>query len=166
MYLKISTPDGLIIYLHGSEVGRRSDINVYRQRRLGKSLRDTLVLDEEQYYIFGDAAFVLRPRLRVVFKRVFATGDEMNFNPAMNSAYATVEWVYKDTKQQFTTMNYRRILMDRKALISPTSTKSVLLWSVKVCLHGWGKLGELFPCNSPSIREYLAQILGTTSSYQ
>lgn len=158
VYLTVSTPDGLVLYLYGPEVGRRHDMTLYRQSGVDDQLRETLLIDAQQFYIYGDPAFVLRPWMQVGFNRAFATPAQHTFNAAMSSAREAVEWSYKDTKQQFTTMDFRRMLMVRKAPVALMYKMSILLWNVKVCLHGGGQVGTYFKCVPPTLREYLAPL--------
>lgn len=155
VYITVSTPDGLIAYLHGPEVGRRHDMTLYRQSGLDDSLSETLLIGGDQFYIYGDAAFLLRPWMQVGFNRAFATPPQLMFNSAMSAAREAVEWNYKDTKQQFTTMDFRRILKVRKSPVALMYKMSALLWNVKVCLHGGGQVSNYFRCTPPTLEQYL-----------
>lgn len=110
MYLTLPTPDDLIICLYGPEVGSRQDKSLYRQSGLEDELQKSQVIDGIQYYIYGDPAFVLRPCIQLVFNRAFETPKELKFNSSMISALEAVEWSYRDTKQQFAALDYKRIL--------------------------------------------------------
>lgn len=49
IYLAITTPDGLILYLYGSEVGPRHDMMLYGHSGLDEALEKHLVIDGFQY---------------------------------------------------------------------------------------------------------------------
>lgn len=159
VYLTVSTPDGLIAYLHGPEVGRRHDMTLYRQSGLDNALSETLLIDGEQFYIYGDAAFLLRPWIQVGFNRAFATPPQLIFNSAMSASREAVEWNYKDTKQQFTAMDFRRMLKVRKSPVGLMYKMSALLWNVKVCLHGGGQVANYFRCTAPTLQQYMQPLM-------
>ena len=75
IYQTITTPDGLIFHLHGPEVKSRQDITLYRASGLDSILRDTLLIKQKQYAIYGDAAYFHRPWLQVAFPRLNATAQ-------------------------------------------------------------------------------------------
>lgn len=93
------------------------------------------------------------------YNRALATPQQFEFNAAMSSVREAVEWSYKDIKQQFTTMDFARMLKVRKAPIAQMYKMSILLWNVKVCLHGGGQVGMNFGCAPPTLQEYLASVL-------
>lgn len=110
VYLTISTPDRFILYLHGPQVGRRHYMTLYENSGLDDALYDELLINGEEFFIYGDAAFLIRPGLKVGFNRAFSTPEKLAFNAAMSVDLEAVEWGYKSTKQQFTTLYKRRML--------------------------------------------------------
>ena len=63
VYQTITTPDGLIFSLYGPEVGRRHDLTLLRNSGISERLQNCLTIGDRHYYIYGDAAYVLRPWL-------------------------------------------------------------------------------------------------------
>ena len=61
VYQTITTPDGLIFSLYGPQEGRRHDLTLFRQSNIELAREEALVIDGRQFYIFGDAAYMLRP---------------------------------------------------------------------------------------------------------
>lgn len=61
MYQTITTPDRFIFHLYGPVEGRQPDAYLYRQSGIDDDLRVRLCINNEQHYIYGDKAYVLRP---------------------------------------------------------------------------------------------------------
>lgn len=115
-------------------------------------------IDNRQYYLFGDSAFIMRPWCQVAFNRTIATPEQKVFNTKMSRARVCVEWSYKDVKQQFTKTDFARSFMLRKAPVALEYKMSVLLWNLKVCFHGGGQTGMFFKHSPPTIEQYLSTI--------
>lgn len=159
VYQSISTPDGLIFHMFGPEVGRRHDITLYRQAGMDDILRDSLLIDDRQFYIYGDPAYILRPWLQVAFNTSFSNASHLNHNASMSSVRESVEWSYKDLKQMWTSQDYKRMLKVRKARVSLMYIGAALLWNFKVCLQHGGEVQSYFCCPPPSLSRYLEQNL-------
>ena len=99
IYQTLTTPDGLIFHMYGPEVGRRHDLTLLRESGLGESLSNCLNVNGRQFYIFGDAAYMLRPWIQVAFPSIGATEAHGLYNALMSAVRVTVEWNYKDLKQ-------------------------------------------------------------------
>ena len=64
----ITTPDGLILHIGGPVEGRRHDMTLFRKSGIEADLQRALLIEEVQYYIYGDPAYVLRPYLQIGFQ--------------------------------------------------------------------------------------------------
>lgn len=157
-YLTITTPDGIVLYMYGPEEGRRHDITLYRKSGLDEAMLQSLLVDDTQYYVYGDPAFVMRPWLQVGFPCNVGGVVEEQFNSAMSSAREAVEWSYKDLKQNFTANDFPRMLKVRKAPIALMYKAAAVLWNLKVCLNHGGQVTSYFACAPPSIEAYLAPL--------
>lgn len=103
-YQTISTKDWLVCYMHGPEVERSHHFTLYRQSVLDFMLQKHLKIDGNSFYIFGDAAYMLKPWLKVNFKRAFCTLEQQHHNISMSSVRKSVESSYKDLKQIWTSL--------------------------------------------------------------
>lgn len=155
IYQTITTPDGLMFYMHGPEVGRRHDMTLYRESGIGAVLEQALVIDGKQYCIYGDAAYMLRPWLQTAFPRVLATPQQVVYNTAMSAVREAVEWTYKDVKQMWTSQDFRRGLKVRKAPIALLYKASALLWNFHVCMYAGGQTKSYFDISPPKLAEYI-----------
>lgn len=61
LYLAITTPDGLILYMYGPEEGLRHDITLYRKSNLDVIMEQGFMIAGDQYYAYGNSGFVMRP---------------------------------------------------------------------------------------------------------
>ena len=117
-------------------------------------LQEHLYIENIQYFIYGHAAYVLRPWLQIAFPRTMATPTEVEYNKNMSAAREVVLWSYKDLKQMFTTQDMRQKLKSREPPISLLYICSALLLNVKTCLGHGGQVVEYFKCKAPSLGEY------------
>lgn len=155
IYQTITTPDGLIFHMHGPEMGRRHDLTLYRQSGMDNVLEQSLHVEGQQYYIYGDPAYILRPWLQVAFSRTFATPEQLLVNKTMSAVRVSVEHSYKDMKQMWSSQDFKRMLKVRDAPISIMYKASALLWNFKVCLQHGGQVQTAFEVDPPTIDRYL-----------
>lgn len=59
LYLTIASPGELIIYLYRAEAGQRQVMALYWHSGLDGSLAENLIIDRQQYYIYGDHGFTI-----------------------------------------------------------------------------------------------------------
>lgn len=155
IYQTVTTPDGLMFYMYGPEVGRRHDMTLYRESRLGEVLETVLVIDGKQFCIFGDAAYLLRPWLQTAFPSLNASAQDILYNKAMSMVRVAVEWTYKDFKQLWISQDFRRGLKVRQAPIAKLYHSAALLWNFHVCMYRGGQTRNFFELEPPALAEYI-----------
>lgn len=157
LFCTITTPDGLVFFCDGPVEGRRHDLYLLNQSGLDDAVRDSLLIDDVQYYVYGDAAYInhTRPWLLSGFPPAFITPFMSAFNTSNNRPRTSVEWNYKDVKQMFTSTDFKRSLKIRKSPVGLLYLLSCLLWNLKVCLHSGGQVGSFFECKPPSLHDYM-----------
>lgn len=136
-YQTVTAPDGLILHIFGLTEGRQPDSVMYARSGTDDFLRDNLVIENKQYFIYGDASYRLRPWLATSYPRRTASSKEIEFNRSMNVVRTCVEWSYAELKQSFTSQDYRRMIKIRKPPVPQLYTCSALLHKFRVCL-GYG----------------------------
>ena len=149
IYHTVTTPDGLLFNLYGPKVGRRHDLTLLRQNRLQDSLQNCLHINGRQFYIYGDAAYVLKPWLQVVFPRAGASFERQIFNTRMSGVRIAVKWNYKDLKQLWMLNDSPRALKVRQGPLALIYTASALRLNFNTCLEGGGQLQAYFKCAPP-----------------
>lgn len=155
IYQTLTTPDGLIFALHGPVEGRRHDLTLLRQSGWEGQLSDILQVNGDQFYVYADSAYMLRPYMIVPYCAMGASVEQMAFNAAMSSVRVAVEWNYKDLKQVWATNDYARLLKVRKAPVAILYKASALLLNMRTCLYKGGQVGSYFAVEAPSWHEYL-----------
>ena len=155
-YQTITTPDGLIFHMYGPVEGRQPDAYLYCKSKMDTVLEENMKVEDVQYCIYGDQAYVLRSWMQTGYPRLLATEEQIQFNNSMNAARVAVEWSYKDVKQEFASQDFHRKLLVRKLPISNLYIASVLLRNIKTCICGGGaQPTEYFDCPPPSLQQYL-----------
>lgn len=155
IYQTVTTPDGLIFYLYGPEVGRRHDTTLLRKSGLEERLQAILLIDGRQFYLYGDAAYMIRPWLQTAFPRVGATEEQLEYDTGTSAVRVSVEWNYKDVKQMWTINDFSRALKVRKSPIALLYISSALLWNMKICIEQGGQLVSFYNIAPPTLRRYL-----------
>ena len=95
--------------------------------------------------------------MQIGFPAIDATLKQKGYNISMNASRIAVEWSYKDLKQNFTVLDFKRKLKVNEAPIGLLSISSILLWNFKTCLGHGGEISAAFQCTSPSLDEYLQE---------
>lgn len=115
IYKAITTPDGVMFYMYGPEVGRRHDMTLYRESGIGPTLEEGIFINGKQYCIFGNAAYILRAWLQTTYPQTNATASELAYNQAMSAVREAVEGTYKDVIQLWTSQDFKRGMMVKKS---------------------------------------------------
>lgn len=156
IYQTLSTPDGLIFALFGPLVGRRHDLTLLRESNWESHLEEHLLVDDRQFYIFGDAAYNLKPWLQKPFNCNNLSPLQRQFNSSMSAVRVAVEHGYKEVKLFWTSQDFSRKLKVKQAPIGLLYRSSVLMWNMRVCFYGCGQVTEKFGVDPPTIEEHLA----------
>jgi len=154
----VTTPDGLLFHLFGPMEGRRHDITMYREAGMDDILEAGLSIDGVQYCLYGDKAYLLRPWMQVAFPEPVdgeQDADEEEQNTNMAAVRVSVEWGYKEVKQVFTSLDYKRKLKVREGPVGLMYRCAVFLWNVRVCFYG-SQTASFFSCEPPTVEAYLA----------
>lgn len=144
--------DSIWIALWGPEPGLRHDKSLLRISGWEKEFEDVAVINGEQYYVYYDAAYCIRPYVKVPFVFVIVTIIQQGFNAAMCKVIVAVEWNYKDLKQMWTENKYARSVKIRQPPITLLYIASALPLNFRTCLSGGGQAGTYLECRAPSVR--------------
>ena len=110
-FQSVIAPNGLIANSYGPVEGRRHDSGM---------LADSGLLPQLQLYsrsplgnslcIYADLGYLLRPQLRTPFRGLHLTPLQGQFNTAMSSVRASVEWVFGDIINNFSFLDFKKNL--------------------------------------------------------
>ena len=104
-----------MFYMFGPEVGRRHYMTLFRQSGLNEQLVENLSLQDRQYCLYGDAAYVLRPWLQVAFRTHGSPANQLLYNEMMSSVREAVECTYKDLQKMWASQDFKRMLKVRQS---------------------------------------------------
>ena len=155
-YQTVVGPDGIILHLSGPLEGRRHDSAMLAESGLLASLSHLpLAPNGQNFCIYGDAAYPLRPQLIVSFLGNHLTAQQQQFNQQMSAARIAVEWGFAKVLKYFAFVDFRK---NQKLLLQPVASHyfcAVLLANCHTCFNG-NEATSHFTLNPPSIYEYLS----------
>lgn len=154
-YQVVNTPDGMIMHVYGPVEGRRHDWTLYVRSELESILPAALDFEGKRYCIYGDSGYNRRWFMEVPNQGSNLTGNQKAFNKAMASVRITVEWIFKEVKLYFTTMDFKRKLKVLESPVGLLYSTSMLLCNMRNCLYP-NQIARYFRCTPPQLEEYLA----------
>lgn len=101
MYMTLTTLDEHLFSQHGPVQWRCHDLNLLRQSGWEGVLGEGLNLKGEQFILYEDSAFMLRPYFIVPFNKATANAAELQFNTNKSAFQVAEEWNYEDLKQTY-----------------------------------------------------------------
>jgi DDE superfamily endonuclease len=134
----VATPDGSNFHLFGPEEGRRHDSTLYRISDMNAVLAQSLVVNDLQLCLVAESDYTLHLWLQAMFLGTKNANDEIQaFKKAFSGARVAVEWSYKDIRQTWTSLDFKRKLNLNESHIGSLWILGCLLWNLKVVLgHG------------------------------
>lgn len=156
IYQTISTPDGMIYAMYGPVEGRRHDLTVLRQSEWEPVMEQCMIVNGQQYNIYGDSAYLLRPWMQRPFALEFSDVYQLEFNRCMSSMRVSVEHNYRDFKQQWSSQDYARNLKVRQAPVGLLYQVSVIMFNFRTCLYRGGQTIDRFGIPPPTLEEYIS----------
>ena len=124
---------------------------------MGNILQGGLSIGGVQYCIYGDEAYLIRPWMQVAFPTRLegeVDAEEEAQNTDMARVRLSVEWRYKEVKQIFTSLDFRRKLKVREGPVALVYRCAALPWSVRTRLYG-NHIATSFRCDPPDLERYL-----------
>ena len=100
--------DGLGMHVYGPLEGRRPDWTMYTRSSLDDHLSEVLDVDGERYCIYGNSGYNRRWFVEVPYQGSNLTPPHVAFDKEMSAVRITVEWIFKELKLRFTTVEYKR----------------------------------------------------------
>lgn len=127
---------------------------MFRNSDIEESLQDSLLINNTQYYVYADSAYVLRPYMMVGFRHPNISDEEVQFNRRMSSARITVEWAFKEVKMYFSHLDYPRKMRVGKSPFGLWYFCACVLTNFHTCVYG-SQVSHYFDCLPPTIEEYI-----------
>ena len=81
----MTSPDGLLFHLYGLMERIRHDLAMSRKSGIDDHLSNMLIIENKQYYIYGDVAYPLQAYLQSGFQGSNMDEITQQFNAAMSA---------------------------------------------------------------------------------
>lgn len=147
------TPNGLFFRLFGPWEVHRHDMTLSYESSLDVIVPGALMIGSSQYYIYGDAAYMVRPWLQAAFSGVM-TDEQTACNSTMAVPRTAVEWGFEDVNQTCSALDYPRNLMLREGPVGLLDRTAAFLCNLRCCAYG-SSTSSFFDCAPPSWEQYL-----------
>lgn len=154
-YQTITLPDGLILHASGPLEGCRHDWALYVNSGIDEQFGDMMFLDGVQYFIHGDSGYNERAFLDIPFSGAHLTPVQKAANKETATVRVTVEWMYKEVKLYWTTVDFKRKMRIGEAPVGLLYVSAMLLTNFRNCLYP-NTVSQYFNCTPPSLGDYLS----------
>ena len=154
-YQAVVTPDGLILHAFGPLEGRRHDWTLYIRSGIEEQLPSALLVDGKQYCIYGDSGYNRRIFLEVPFQGSSLSSAQKAFNAGMSSVRVTVEWMFKEIKIYWSSVDFKRKLRVRQSPVGLLYLSAMLLTNIRNCCYP-NTISQYFGVKPPTLEDYLS----------
>jgi DDE superfamily endonuclease len=145
----------LIFLCLETEEGRRLDSTLYRKSNMNAVFAQSLVVNDRQLCLVADSTYTLHPWLQTMFPGTNNANDDIQaFNKAFSGARVAVEWSYKDIRQTWTSLYFKRKLKLNDSPIGLLLIAGCLLWNLKVVLGHGRQTREHLGSQTPTWSQY------------
>lgn len=117
-------------------------------------LPNVLEVEGVRYCIYGDSSYNPGWFMEVPFQGASFTPPRRAFNKSMSVVRITVEWIFKEIKMQFATMDIKRKMKIREAPVGLLYLSSMLLSHFRNCLYP-NQISRFINCAPASLKEYV-----------
>ena len=107
-----------------------------------------------QFCIYGDSGYNLRLYMEVPYQGSNLSEEQKSLNKAMAASRITVEWIFKEVKQYWSTMDYKRKLRVGEFPVGALYIAAMLLTNFRNCVYP-NPIAQYFSCRPPTLEEYL-----------
>lgn len=152
-YQAVNTPDGLIQHVYGPLEGRRHDWTLYIRSELDEVLPMVLEVDGVRYCIYGDSGYNARWYMEVPFQGATLSAAQKAFNKAMSSVRISVEWLFKEIKMHFVTVDFKRKMKVLESPIGMLYMASMVFANFRNCLCP-NQISKYFGVAPPNLEKY------------
>lgn len=148
----VTTPEGLILYATGPMKGCRHDWKLYLRSELYETLDELIFIEDKMYCWYGDFGYNTRAFLEVPFQGFNLTAAQKLCNRAMAGSRATLEWMLKEIKLYWTTVDFKRKLRVGESSIRLLYIGEMLLTNLRSSIYP-NSIAKYFKCLQTSLEE-------------
>lgn len=153
-YQTITLPDGLILHASGPLEGCRHDWALYVNSGIEPQLEEMMLHDGVQYFIHGDSGYNERVFMDVPFSSANLTPAQRAANMSTASVRVTVEWMYKEVKLYWSTVDFKRKMRIGEGPVGLLYIAAMMLTNFRNCIYP-NSVSQYFKCSPPTLEEYL-----------
>ena len=92
--------------------------------------------------------------MEVPFQGASLNAAQKAFNKPMSAVRTTVEWVFKELKMHFATVDFKRKMKVFESPVGMLYTGAMILSNVRNCFYP-NKISQYFGVAPPSLKEYV-----------
>eukprot|EP00171_Calliarthron_tuberculosum_P009482 IDg9482t1 len=153
-YQAVNSPDGMILHAYGPMEGRRHDWTLYVRSGLDEQLPSLLNIEGKRYCLYGDSGYSKRWYMEVPYQGSNLNAEQRALYKAMSSSRITVEWIFKETKMYFSTLDYKRKMKVLEFPVGSLYMAGMLLSNMRNCIY-LNQISCYFKCTPPTLEDYL-----------
>ena len=153
-YHALVIPNGLMLDLHGPDVGLRNDRRLWTESGLEPKLQRLPFQGQLPYVVYADLGYNPSDRLWLPFVGPALTEEMQIVNRCMSQVRVTVEWYFAIVGNHFSALDFYRTQRLLQSPIGLMYRVSVLFTNLHNCLYP-NQISQRFGLSSPSIEEYL-----------
>ena len=116
--------------MYGPVEGRRNDMTLLRESGWSTKFEEHLIIDNRQFYVYGDSAYSIRPWIQKHFIGCL-TDEQKQCNRTMSMVRVSVEHRYKELKQKYPSQDFARKMHVRQSPIGQLYRVCALLWNFR-----------------------------------
>lgn len=146
-------PNGIILNLFGSVIGRRHDGHLLARSKLIRKIEQKIDGWQNPPHLYGDSGYPLSNAIIVPFKGNL-TRRERQVNKLMSPLRVSVEWGFAKIIQLFPFVDFKKNLKIRKEKVPQFYKVATILTNCHTCLYG-SQVNHYFECDPPGLDEYL-----------
>ena len=144
----------MILHEYGLLEGRCHDWTLYVRSGLDEQLPTLLNVEGKKYCLYGDSGYSRRWFMEVPYQGRNLSAEQRAFNKSMSSSCITVEWIFKEVKMYFSTLDYKRNMRVLESPVVTLYTAGMLLCNMRNCIYV-NQVSRYFNCTPPTLEDYL-----------
>ena len=114
-----------------------------------------MFVQNKQYCLYGVSGYNGRVYLEVPLQGAQLNENHKSFNMAISKSRVTVEWMFKEIKMFWTTMDYKRKLRILQAPSAALYFSGMVLCNIRNCMYP-NEISQYFQCPPPRLDEFLS----------
>ena len=156
----LKSPDGLIMHVHGPIEVRSHDRTMYTRSSLDMNLPGGTGRRRKAVLYLWRFRCNRRWFMEIPFQGSNLTVQQVAFNKAKSFAPITVEWIFKEVKLYFRTVDYKRKMKVFESQVGSLYLAGMLLSNIRNCIYR-NQVAKYFKCTPPTLEDYLVRRLPT-----